>query len=477
MKFIIKLFPEITIKSKPVRKRYVQALQTNISATLKKWIVGYNVKATWDHLEVFIDNPEHEEIAISVMKKIPGIHSFIKVSTHPFSDFHWAYLDMMKYYEDKLEDKTFVVRIKRTWNHDFKSTDLERYIGWGILKNVSGTKVNLHTPDITVKAEVKEDEIHVIEDQYKWIWGYPVWVQDRVLSLISWGFDSPVASFLAMKRWAKVDYVFFNLWGKAHEIWVKQISYYLWHTFSPSISSNFITVDFEEVVWELLKNVHHKFRWVILKRLMLKVSDKIHDNFDYNGLVTWEALGQVSSQTLKNLEVITKASTSLILRPLITMDKDDIINISREIWTHDYSANMPEYCGVVSDKPSTWAKMERVLEEEANLTEGIVERAYEGRVVKPMYSLLNDVNEISKVDEIYELSNEVLVDLREDFRKKIKPLEEEALEIPFFEINNRFKTLDQDKEYAFYCDKWVLSNLHALYLKDKGFNNIKVYRP
>lgn len=478
MKFIVKLFPEITIKSKPVRKRYVQMLQTNISASLKKWINWYSVKTTWDHLEVIIDKKEDEEAAVAVLSKVPWIHSFIKVESYEFESMHDIYEKTMLFYSDKVLNKAFVVRAKRTWDHDFKSTDLERYIWGWILKNIEGTKVDLHKPEVTVRLEVKENEVHVIQDRFEWIWGYPVWVQDRVLSLISGWFDSPVASFLTMKRGAKVDYLFFNLWGKAHEIWVKQISHYLWHTFSPSIKSNFITVDFEEVVWELLKNVHHRYRWVILKRLMLKVADKIHDNFDYHGLVTWEALGQVSSQTLINLEVITKASASLILRPLLTADKEDIIATSRIIWTHDYSANMPEYCGIVSDKPATAAKMKDVLEEESKLAEWLIDRAYEARDVKSMQHLLSDVSEISKIEEVFEVKSwELVIDIREDLKRKRMPLEEADIQIPFYEINNRFKELDQAKTYLFYCDKGVISNLHALYLKDKWFTNIKVYRP
>lgn len=476
MKFIIKLFPEITIKSKPVRKRYINTLSHNISESLKKWITGSSVKSHWDNVEVFVED-YNEDVAISVLSKIPGIHSFIKVKSYEYVDFDDTYEKVADYYSELVKWKTFVVRAKRAWEHKFKSTDIERYVGYLFLQKIEGAKVDLHNPEVTISFEIRDDILNVIEDKHRWIWGYPVWVQDRVLSLISWGFDSPVASFLTMKRWAKMDYVFFNLGWNAHEIWVKQISHYLWHTFSPATNSKFITVNFEEVIWDLLQNVNHKYRWIILKRLMLKVTDLIYKTWDYAWIVTWEAIGQVSSQTLTNLWVITQATENLILRPLLTTDKDDIIKLSRVIWTHDFSANMPEYCWVVSDKPSTWAKYSKILEEEENLTEGIIERAFEWREEKPCYKLLDDVREISKIEEIFEITDETIIDIREISRIQKFPLEDKNIHIPFFQINNKFATLDQTKTYAFYCDKWVISNLHAVYLKDKWFNNIKVYRP
>jgi len=478
MKFIIKFFPEITIKSKPVRKRYVSVLQNNISVSLKKALRWYEVKSNWDNIEVFINDAKNEEIAIDVLKNVPWIKYFIKVSTYDFIDFEDTYDKIINFYWDKLEWKRFVARAKRVWSHDFSSGEIERFIWWKILQNFSWVKVDLHNPEVKVSFEVRDNILNVIEHRFEWIWGYPVWVQDRALSLISWWFDSPVASFLSMKRWVKLDYVFFNLWWSAHEIWVKQISHYLWHTFSPSISSSFITVNFENVITQLLTKVHHKLRWVILKRLMLKVADKIHNSWDYNWIITWEALWQVSSQTLKNLEVITKASENLVVRPLITMDKEDIINISRRIWTHDFSANMPEYCWVVSDKPSTWAKLEWVLEEEAKLSDDLLDNIMDNIEVTPMYNLLHNVSNISKIEEVFEISdNDIVIDLRDEFRHTKFPLEDEHIWIPFYEINNRFKDLDSDKNYLFYCDKWIISNLHALYLKDKWFNNIKIYRP
>lgn len=483
MKYIIRLFPEITIKSKPVRQKFIKKLYNNLNKHLELITVDFDSRYFWDKIEVDVyDDRILDEVELT-LSRVPWIAYISKVKEYDLIDFDDCFLKVKETYEKKLENKTFVVRVKRAWTHAFTSIDLERYIWWGINQHIAWTKVKLKNPEITISLEIKDDKFYLIDKKIEGIWGYPVWVQNKALSLISWGFDSPVASFLMAKRWIKVDYLFFNLGWIAHEIWVKQITHYIWKTFSPSYKANFVTVDFEEVIKELLTNVNHKYRWVILKRLMFMVANKITEKYWYEAIITWEALGQVSSQTLTNLDVITKASNTLVLRPLIASDKDDIINISKKIWTYDYSASMPEYCGVISDKPSTAAKLEDVLAEEEKLVEWIIERAFENRKTQKLVDLLDDIWELDiktleEVNLIWEW--EIVIDLREENNIKKSPLridETKKLEIPFYEINIKFRDLDKEKTYLFYCDKWVLSKMHWLYLKEHWYDNIKIYRP
>jgi len=482
MKYIIRLFSEITIKSKPVRQKYIKKLYNNLNKHLELITIDFDSKYFWDKIEVDIYDDRILEEAELTLSKVPWIAYIIKVKDYEFIDFEDCFQKVKEAYEDQIKNKTFVVRVKRWWTHAFTSIELERYIWWGLREHVEWAKVKLKDPDVTVSLEVKDSKFYVVEKRIEWIWGYPVWVQNKALSLISGGFDSPVASFLMAKRWIKVDYLFFSLGGIAHEIWVKQITHYIWKTFSPGYKANFVTVDFAEVIGELLVNVNHRYRGVILKRLMLKVANKITEKYWYEAIITWEALGQVSSQTLTNLDVITKASDTMVLRPLISADKDDIINISRRIWTYDYSATMPEYCGVVSDKPSTAAKLEAVLEED-NLVEDIIKRAFENRKTEKLPELLDNIWEldIDSLEEVSEVSeDEIVIDLREEISLKKSPLnieEDKKIEIPFYEINTEFNTLDKEKTYLFYCDKWVLSKMHGLYLKEKWYNNIKIYKP
>ena len=484
MKYIIKISPEITIKSKPVRKQCLLMLKNNIKKHFEFNEIKVNV--TWNRDRLNLD--WSDEKIPTILKQIAWIAHFMEVESFTLPEiedeiFHFVFEKARDFYLDKIEDKTFVARVKRTGLHNFKSIDLERYVWGGLLKTAKSTKVKIKNADVTVNIEIKDKKVHIVKYRIEWIWGYPVGFQDKVLSLISWGFDSGVSTYSMMKRGCEVDYLFFNLWGSAHELWVKQVSYYLWKTFSvPHKRARFITVNFEEIIAELLTKVNNRFRWILLKRFMLKAASMVSEGH-YFALVKWDSLGQVSSQTLKNMHVIDKASTNLVLRPLIADNKQEIIDIATKIWTYNFACNMPEYCGVISDKPATWAKLEEILAEEENILEEVLIRAVEWRKTEFVKKMMDEYKDkdATEIDVVFlPWDNEIVVDLREEADVKNKPLKLEnieVLEIPFFEINHKFKDLDTSKIYLFYCDKWVLSNLHGLYLKEKEFNNIKIFRP
>ena len=489
MKLIIKVSPEITIKSKFVRKQAISMLRNNIKKHLESNnIFEYKLKANWDNIELESENKNISDI----VKNIIWISYFLEVDSYLLYEneeqkndknfiFDKVFQITKKYFLEKIENKTFVARVKRVWEHNFKSVDLERYIWWWLLKFSKNAKVSLKNPEILVKIEIINDKLFIIKNRVEWFWGYPIGFQGKVVSLISGWFDSGVSTFSLMKRGAKVDYLFFNLWGSAHELWVKQVAYYLWKKFSVSYANaRFITINFEEIISELLTKVNHKYRWILLKRFMLKVASKVAEN-NYYALVKWDSLWQVSSQTLKNMAVIDKASDCLVLRPLIWYNKQEIIDITKEIWTYNFACNMPEYCWVISDKPATWATEEQILEEEKNILEEVLNRAFENRKIIKLKEIFEEDFknnwEIEKVFLAWE--NDIIIDIREENDKKKNPLKVEnveILEIPFFEINSKFKDLDQTKNYLFYCDKWVLSELHWLYLKELWFENIKIFR-
>ena len=494
MKIIIKPFSEIMIKSKPVRKRYLQVLQTNIARSLKMLDENIKTHLFYDKLEVnyFEENNNLKADIIKKLSYIPGVESFIDVETFELEQdlldkednkeiFDFIFSRAKDFYLDKITNKTFVARVKRSWTHNFNSIDLERYVWGGLLKYGENAKVKLKNPDITIKLEIKDNNLFLVREGYKWVWGYPVGTQDRVISLISGGFDSGVSTYQMMRRWCKTDFLFFNLWGSAHELWVKQVSSYLWKNFWVGYDSRFVTIPFEDVVKELVEKVDSRFRWILLKRYFLKVADKLAQEHNYYAIIKWDSLGQVSSQTLKNMHVIDKASDTLVLRPLIGFNKQEIVDITRQIWTYNFACNMPEYCWVISDKPATWASLEQVLEQEEKIDESILDKAIENWKLEYLKKLLTEnLEEESEIEVSYvPAENEVVIDIREESDIKKKPIfleNTEILNISFVNINSQFKKLDQTKTYLLYCDKWILSKLHWLYLKELGFNNVKLYR-
>ena len=483
MKFIVKFFPEIIIKSKPVRKQFTRQLHSNICAVLREIDPEVKVRRDWDKLVVSSDlNDEAARKGlVDALSHTPGIAYFLEVQQYPLGDFEDAFQKTMALYRERLAGKTFAVRCKRAGKHEFRSTDIERYIGGGLNQHTEAKGVQLKNPDIEVALEVRDDELFVVDQRHKGLGGFPMGTIDPVLSLVSGGFDSTVASYLMMKRGMRTHFCFFNLGGRDHEIGVKEVSLYLWNKFGRSHRVKFVTVHFEEVVAEILRNVDNSQMGVILKRMMLRAGTRIAEQLEVDALVTGECVAQVSSQTLRNLSVIDSVTNQLVLRPLIASDKDDIIRIAREIGTEEFAASMPEYCGVISVNPTTRARPERIESEEGNFDFSVLEKAIEQAEITNIDELAEQ--ELSKIDvEVLSipLAESVVLDIRHPSEEESSPLRlnGNAVEkIPFYELHSRYEELNEGQSYMLYCGKGVMSRLHAAHLLEKGLENVKVYHP
>lgn len=481
MKFVIKLFPEIIVKSRPVRKRLISQLKKNLRKVLLPVSDTIEISGAWDFVEVNLDSEDAAlgEQILYKLKQTPGIDFILKVKAHEYETLEDIADITVREYAEIVKDKTFCVRVKRSGRHPFNSIQVEQKAGGALLHNSEAAGVKLKSPQVTVQLEVKQDKLHTVESRTKGIGGFPLGQQESCISLISGGFDSSVASYLTIKRGIRTHYCFFNLGGIAHEVGVKQVAHYLWEKYSSSHRVLFISIPFEQVVSEILSKVHHSQMGVILKRMMLRVAENVAKEFNAPAIVTGECVGQVSSQTLTNLAVIDKATDMLTLRPLITMDKQEIISLSRETGTEEFAAVMPEYCGVISDKPTTCAKLERIEKEEENFDFSLLQSAFDNRKVENIDQLYLSVQNLDEVEIVnMPTTTDVVVDIRHPHETAIKPLvltKNEVLPIPFFKLQSS-QQLDKDKTYLLYCDKGVMSQLQAEELRAQGYQ-VKVYRP
>ncbi|MFW1676691.1 tRNA uracil 4-sulfurtransferase ThiI [Pontibacter sp. JAM-7] len=483
MKFILRLFPEITVKSRPVRKRLIQRLRSNLQNMLLRYDEKIKVAGHWDKVEVEYPGQDDALTAsiVDLLGRTPGIHSYVEVSEFALGDFHDIYEHALNAYAERLKGKTFKVRVKRSGKHEFRSVDVERYVGGGLRQHSEAAGVDVHKPDVFVDLEINNDKLFVVANTYMGQGGFPLGTQEATLSLISGGFDSIVASYMTMRRGCKTHFLFFNLGGHAHEIGVKQVALYLWQKFGSSARVKFITVPFDEVVGEILQSVDHSHMGVILKRMMLRVAEQVADKMGVEALVTGESIAQVSSQTLPNLALIDSATDKLVIRPLVTMDKQDIIDITRKIGAFEFASNMPEYCGVISDKPTTHARRERVEKEEAHFDFEVLQRSLERVEVISIDDIVENMAVHAEIEALTKVGeNQVIVDVRAPHEQEKKPLNMPGCDIlcvPFYKMDQVAETLEKDKEYLLYCEKGVMSQLQAQQLQEKGFSNIKVFRP
>ena len=483
MKVIVKPFAEITIKSRPVRKQFVRQLAKNIRTVLRDLDPALKVEGEWDNIELETAQTEPKLLAemLARLRCTPGIAHCLEVHEYPLGDFDDIVDKCKLHFGAQLAGKVFAVRCKRSGKHPFSSVEVATHVGSRLRRECGAAGIDLKQPEVEVRFEVRYDRLYIIHAQHDGMGGYPLGSIEQTLVLMSGGFDSTVASYQMMRRGLLTHFCFFNLGGRAHELGVMEVAHYLWEKFGRSHRVLFISVPFEEVVGEILAKVDNSHMGVVLKRMMLRVASRLADDLHIDALVTGEAISQVSSQTLPNLSVIDAVTDTLVLRPLIASHKQDIIDTATAIGTAEYAKNMPEYCGVISVNPTTRAKRYRVEHEETQFDMAILERALERARRVPIDRVIDELGQDLQVEEVREaLPGQIVLDIRhpdavEDAPLALPGIEVEAL--PFYAINNRFKELDANRQYLLYCDKGVMSRLHAHHLLSEGHANVRVYRP
>lgn len=477
-KFIIKYFTEIMIKGTTAKRQMIAQVYNNLHNMLSRISSEITIKKFFDKVEV-VCPIEVVELVRTKLLDTPGIEQILEAiqfdNIHTLEDIKEKVNEVMK---DEIKGKTFVVRAKRVGTQAFKSMDIEKTVGGYMLASNDTKGVSLKNPEVKINIELEHSQLNIITNKHLGLRGFPLGTQGSILSLMSGGFDSTVASYLTMKRGIKTHFIFFNLGGIAHEIGVKQVAYYLWNKFGSSHRVSFISVPFDDVVTEIFKSVSQPYMGVMLKRLMLKASEKIADDMGVDALVTGESVAQVSSQTLRNLALIDQCTNKLVLRPLAMMSKPDIIDIAYKIGTRRFAEAMPEYCGVISKNPVTHGSYERMEKEASHFDYTILDEAIKKSIFVNVDEIDKDITQIGQMEIISDLSggDYTVIDIRQN--DDCIKTEVETLKIPFYNLKNEFKKLPQDKTYLFYCDKGIMSQLHAQYLKDnEGYTNIKVYRP
>ncbi|WP_426116730.1 tRNA uracil 4-sulfurtransferase ThiI [Pseudomonas sp. DSP3-2-2] len=483
MKLIVKVFPEITIKSRPVRKQFIRQLAKNIRTVLRDLDPALVVGGVWDNLEVQtrITEPKTLHEMTERLSCMPGIANFLQVAEYPLGDMDDILAKCKLHYADLLPGKIFSVRCKRAGKHSFSSMDVEKYVGSKLRIECGAAGIDLKKPEIEVRMEIRDQRLFVIHSQHNSIGGYPLGALEQTLVLMSGGFDSTVAAYQVMRRGLMAHFCFFNLGGRAHELGVMEVAHFIWKKYGSSQRVLFVSVPFEEVLGEILQKVDNSHMGVVLKRMMLRAASSIADRLEIDVLVTGEAISQVASQTLPNLSLIDAATDKLVLRPLITSHKQDIVDQAVEIGTADFAKHMPEYCGVISINPKTNAKRNRVEYEEQQFDMAILERALENAKLVSIDRVIDDLSRSIEIEEVSQaLAGQVIIDIRHPDAQEDQPLQLPGIEIqalPFYALNSRFKELDDTRQYLLYCDKGVMSRLHAHHLLSEGHANVRVYRP
>lgn len=479
MRYWVRFAPEIMIKGSSVRKQLSAQLAENLKAVFAKRGIEATFARHRDRIDVTVADP-CATAAEAALTQTPGVNQAWRVKS---AQLDTPTLDavaaaIVAEAAPRVTGKRFAVRARRKGTHPFTSQEIERAVGAALLAAAPNAQVDLTQPEVVVELELDGTQLAFVDARIPGLGGFPLGSQGEALALVSGGFDSTVASFMSLRRGVRTHFLFFNLGGTAHDLGVKQMSFYLWQRFALSHRLHFISVPFEGVVEALLTQIPDSYMGVMLKRLMLIAAERIADEMGIDALVTGESVAQVSSQTLRNLALIDSATRKLVLRPLAFVDKGEIITWAERIGARQFAETMPEYCAVISRHPVTHGSFQRLAAVERRFDFARLDEAIAAREVTPVDQLPQTINAQPAVPVVTtpEAGDEIL-DIRPPERVKAAPLTLPHRVVPFFALKEAAKGFDPNRRYLLYCDKGVLSQLHALRLRQAGFNQVYVFRP
>ncbi|MFP3941376.1 MAG: tRNA uracil 4-sulfurtransferase ThiI [Acidobacteriota bacterium] len=466
--YLIRLSGEVTTKASRTRARFTSRLCRNLEAGLRAAGIEYELRREWSRL--YVEAQETTPGAAGdVIRRTFGVQSYSPVERRTWRELDDLVAAGEEIFGREVAGRSFAVRARRGGDRKkipLRSKDVEIRLGAALLPHAR--KVDLDAPEVTASVEVHPREAYFFRDKTLGPSGLPLGTEDRALSLISGGFDSAVASWMMLRRGVGLDYVFFNLGGTAHELGVLRVLKVLAAQWSHGDRPTLHSVDFRPVVAELQGRVTPRYWQVVLKRLMLRAAQELARELRLGALVTGEAVGQVSSQTPRNLAVISRPIELEVFRPLVAFNKEEIIDRAREIGTYELSAAVDEYCAILPKKPATRASAGVVDDEEGELDRSVLARAVAGRRVLDLQDL--DPAELGgrelEIDGVPEGAR--LVDLRpRSAYDAWHPPDAEHMD--FFQALKTYRTFDRDATWVFYCEVGLKSAHLAELMQGEGF--------
>jgi len=372
-------YGELSTKGKN-KKQFINQLKRNVKQSLSDFPT---LKVTANHDRMHINlNEEKGDQVITRVKDVFGIQNMSPVIRIE-KDIEIAKKSIADLVEQKMFDgASFKINTRRS-DHAFEydTFEMNRILGDAVVQRIPEINVQMKNPDITVRTEVRLDGIYLSIDTIDGAGGMPVGSAGKGMLMMSGGIDSPVAGYLSMKRGVDVEAVHFysppytspQALQKAKDLTAKIARY--------SGSVNFIQVPFTEIQEEIKDKIPEGYIMTITRRMMLRLTDLIREQRGGLAIMNGESLGQVASQTLESMMAINDVTTTPIIRPLVSMDKNEIVDIAEDIDTFELSILPYEDCCTIftPPRPKTKPSVEKSRQYEENIdVDGLIQRALEG---------------------------------------------------------------------------------------------------
>ncbi len=360
---VIVRFGEMSTKGKN-KKDFVAKLAKSIRIALRENEDDYKMVIRHDHIYLYlindIDNLEN------TLSEISGMYSFSLAYKIEDPD-----LDNLKEFALKVfaeeEGKTFKIRARRIdKSYPFISDEINREIASTILKNTSW-RVDVHNPDLIFDIEIRDDGAYVFTKTIKGMGGYPSGSIGKTLMMLSGGIDSPVATYLLMRRGVEVTCIHFAAPPYTNSGVIDKLEDILKSLTKYQSKIRLFIVPFTKLQEKIYENSFEGYPITIMRRMMYRIASRLAQRLNIPCLASGESVGQVASQTIDSLNVINEVTNIPVLRPLCTYDKVDIIRISEKIGTYDISIRPYEDCCTIFApvKPKTSPHLDECLKIES----------------------------------------------------------------------------------------------------------------
>ncbi len=463
---LLRFSGEIATKAKPTRTRFEARLLRNVRDALRTCGCAARVSRTRNR--VFIDTGDLR--VAETLSRVFGVQSLAVATVHPAEKQDELVRAAYEQFRGAVVGKRFAVRARRVGDRSkigFDSRAIEHALGAALLRHAA--RVDLDDPEVVVSIELHESCAYLCAEQWRGPAGLPLGIEGGAIALLSGGFDSAVAAWQMLRRGVRLDYLFCNLGGSAHEKGALRVARLLAERWSYGDFPQLYAIDFAAVATEIRAKTTSRYWQLMLKRQMLRAAEAVAAKRRAAALVTGDAVGQVSSQTLSNLAAISQATALPILRPLVGVNKDEIIRLAEQIGTAPLSTGVAEYCSMAATRPATSSHAHILEAEEALLDPAILEDAIENRGVFDLRALELDSPGIAELDVEAIADDAIVIDLRSRsaFAAWHWP---GALQLDFDRALLAHSSFARDQRYVLYCEFGLKSAHLAERMRQRGFD-------
>ncbi len=337
---IIIRYSEIAVKGRGTRRRMENLLIENLRASLSR--EGVKARLTYLPGRIILTGVSSVDRALSASRLVFGVKSVSPAIMIKFKNID----DILNYgtllFKNKVRGKIFRVRARRVGEHNFTSKDVERLLGERLYPYSRG--VNLTNPEYTVYVEIRGNTAFFYDEIVAGPGGLPVGSEEPVLVLFSGGFDSTLAAWLVARRGSRIGLAYYDLGvQEAWEIALEVASEFarLW---ARGWTLNLYKVDFNSIKKVLIESVRPEYRLLLMRRLMIEHASGLALAEKYEALATGDNIGQVASQTVRNIRLVGSNPPLPIIRPVAGFDKDEIMEKVYEIGLYDIVNRQVEPC-------------------------------------------------------------------------------------------------------------------------------------